>query len=374
MDKNREKIGIVNFPGGTNFTPLSNLIMIISSLSDHVSIILGKAESRIQKIKYPTIDYYLVDMPVRPGLIARLVTYGIIQLKISYHIVRTGKMVDSWIFFIGGDTLVVPAITARLLKKKVIILVAGSSIAALKSKKDPLFHGLRLLRFITCSLADKIIVYADCLVGEYCLGRWQNKISIAHEHVVDFDTFTMNKAYSSRDLIIGYIGRFGEEKGILNFTAALSGLLTQCENLTVMIGGDGLLKAEIEQSLLREHLTGRVTLMGWISHDDLPQYLNQMRLLVLPSYTEGLPNVMIESMACGTPVLATPVGVIPDIIEDGRTGFIMEDNSPECIVKNVIRVLNSPVLESVALEGKRVIEENFTVEEALHGWRMVLLR
>lgn len=374
MEKSRERIGMVNFPGGTNFTPLSNLIMIISSLSDQVSVILGRAESRIQKIKYPAIDYYPVDMPAWSGLFARLVTYGIIQLKIAYQIIRIGKKVDTWIFFIGGDTLVAPVIVARLLRKKVIILVAGSSIAALKSKKDPLFHGLRVLRFITCTLADKIIVYADCLVGDYCLGRWRNKISIAHEHVVDFDMFTMNTAYASRDPVIGYIGRFGEEKGILNFIAALPGLLTQCENLSVMIGGDGPLKAEIEQSLLKEHHAGRVTLMGWIPHDDLPHYLNQMRLLVLPSYTEGLPNVMIESMACGTPVLATPVGVIPDIIDDGRTGFIMEDNSPECIVKNVIRVLHSPVQENVALEGKRVIEENFTVEETLRGWRTVLFQ
>lgn len=374
MEKDRDRIGIVNFPGGTNFTPLSNLITVISGLSDHVSIILGRAESCVQKTKYPTVEYCPVDMPVRSGLIARLVTYGIIQLKISYHIFRIGKRVDSWIFFIGGDTLVVPVIAARLLGKRVIILVAGSSIAALKSKNDPLYHGLRLLRFITCTLADKIIVYADCLVREYSLGRWRSKISIAHEHVVDFDMFAMNKPYPSRDLIVGYVGRFGEEKGILNFIAALSGLLTQCENLTVMIGGDGPLKAGIERSLLKEHLAGRVTLMGWISHDDLPHYLNQMRLLVLPSYTEGLPNVMIESMACGTPVLATPVGVIPDIIEDGRTGFIMEDNSPECIVKNVLRVLNSPMLERVALGGKRVIEENFTVERTLRGWKKVLFR
>ena len=81
---------------------------------------------------------------------------------------------------------------------------------------------------------------------------------------------------------------------------------------------------------------------------------------------------MLEAMACGTPVLATPVGAIPDVIIDGKTGFIMESNSPECIAANVVRALSSPDLERIAEDGRRFVEENFSFEKTVENWKRIL--
>ena len=77
-------------------------------------------------------------------------------------------------------------------------------------------------------------------------------------------------------------------------------------------------------------------------------------------------------MGCGTPVLATPVGGIPDVIKDGETGFILEDNLPECIAENVIRALNHQNLEKIAKNARKVIEDEYTYEAAVERYRKIL--
>jgi glycosyltransferase involved in cell wall biosynthesis len=93
---------------------------------------------------------------------------------------------------------------------------------------------------------------------------------------------------------------------------------------------------------------------------------------ILSSYHKVLPNIMLETMACGTPVLATPVGAISDIIIDGETGFIMENNSPGYIAESVIRALNSPNLEQIAEGGRRFVEGNFSFESTITRWKEML--
>ena len=124
--------------------------------------------------------------------------------------------------------------------------------------------------------------------------------------------------------------------------------------------------------MIRENRDNKFTFVGWIPHDELPKYLNQLKLLVLPSYTEGLPNIMLEAMACGTPVLATPVGAIPEVIKDEETGFILKNNSPECIAENVMRALEHPNLGEIVNNARNLIERKYTYEAAVERYRWML--
>ena len=294
-----------------------------------------------------------------------------LQLKLSTNLVRNADHVDYCVLFMESGTLLI-VITAKLMGKKVFWMLPSSFEKMLKFNSDLISSILIPIQKISLQLCDRIIVYSPNLIKEWNLEPYRHKILIAHRHFLDFATFTVTTPFPDRPPLIGYIGRLSAEKGVQHFAQALPAILSEQQDLRVLIGGDGQLKESIEISLDTENISARVDLPGWISHDDLPKYLNQLRLLVLPSYTEGLPNIMLEAMACGTPVLATPVGAIPDVIRDGETGFIMEENSPECIARNVMRALSDPDLEGVAERGRRFVEREFTFEKAVERWRGIL--
>ena len=109
---------------------------------------------------------------------------------------------------------------------------------------------------------------------------------------------------------IGYIGRFSEKKGVMNFLKYILLLDVTTNQLNILFGGDGRLKTKMEDFIKLNRLDAIIEMGGWIAHSDLPKYLNTLKLLVLPSYTEGLPNIILEAMACGTPVLTTSITVL----------------------------------------------------------------
>jgi len=301
-------------------------------------------------------------------MIKRILKYATLQLKITSKLLSLRKKFQSVIFFTEFPPLL-PMITAKIFNNKVYWLLPSKNSL---SSNGALCSLIAVPSKVCYNLCNSIILYSTSLISYWNLESYRQKIRIAHEHFLNIETFTVTTPLAARPPLIGYIGRLSWEKGVQHLARALPAILSDRQDLRVLIGGDGALKETITAFLQEEGLTIRVDRPGWISHDDLPGYLNQLRLLILPSYTEGLPNIMLEAMACGTPVLAAKVGAIPDIITDGKTGFILENNSPECIMENVIRALNSPDLEEIAENGRRFVEENFTFESAVARWNGVL--
>jgi glycosyltransferase involved in cell wall biosynthesis len=209
------------------------------------------------------------------------------------------------------------------------------------------------------------------MVNLYNLHRYQNKIADGSIYV-DGDFLTRSRKLAERAYQVGYIGRFSREKGVLEFTQSLL-LVAKQEHIQAIMIGDGYLRDDIEDTLIRGDIQHKVKLTGWIQNRELPSHLSDIKIIVVPSYAEGLPNLVLEAMGCGCIVIATPVGGVLDVVKDGETGFIMEDNSPECIARNVMRALSHPSLEQIAQNACALIKNKYTYEAAIERYRKILM-
>ena len=119
------------------------------------------------------------------------------------------------------------------------------------------------------------------------------------------------------------------------------------------IAGEGPLRFEIERRISGAGLAGRVQLVGLRS--DVPELLRSIDLLALPSDREGLPNVVLEAMATGLPVVATAVGGTPEIVREGLTGRLVPPGDPETFARAIVEILSEPGASSrMGQEGRRV--------------------
>lgn len=381
MKKERQNVGIIVFPicetgeppedAKAGNVPFSNLVDILYSLYDNLYVITGNKQ-RVQFKKDEKMHILEVQHKGGAGFIARAINYFLTQLRLSLVLAKLSGKVKLWIFFIGAEALILPMVTARLLGKRVVLALTGFTAEVDKEGRDPLFKIVGLLFGINLALCNRMIAYSVRIVTERSLRKYRKKISIAGEHFLDLSQFRIQRPVSQRNNVAAYIGRFEEGKGILNFMQALSQVLDSRDNIGFLIGGDGPLRDRIKEYLDKANLTGQVNFTGWIPHDELPRYLNEVKLLVLPSYTEALPNIMLEAMACNTPVLTTTVGAIPDVIKDGETGFIMEDNSPDCIARNILRALEHPNLEQIAENACSLVKKQYTYEVTVERYREAL--
>jgi glycosyltransferase involved in cell wall biosynthesis len=119
------------------------------------------------------------------------------------------------------------------------------------------------------------------------------------------------------------VGRLCEQKGQLLLIAAAAQLARAGIPFELLLAGDGEMRAEIEAAIAANALGDRVRITGWISSAQVKAELLASRALVLPSFAEGLPVVLMEAMALGRPVISTYIAGIPELVRDGSEGWLI---------------------------------------------------
>ncbi len=147
------------------------------------------------------------------------------------------------------------------------------------------------------------------------------------------------------DKVILFVGRIEPLKGIEQLVRAMPYLQNGRVPRLIIIGGDENSHCEMErlQELCRAlRIQDSVTFVGLIKQDKLPYYYSAADACVVPSYYESFGLVALESLACGTPVVATSVGNLKSIIRQGETGYVVTDNSPFQLADRIALLLSRP--------------------------------
>lgn len=142
--------------------------------------------------------------------------------------------------------------------------------------------------------------------------------------------------------LILFLGRLGKNKGTPELIAAAE-QLAHLGDWRMVIGGDGPIE-ETRADVAQRGLIDRVSVPGWVGPDQVATLLSTADIIVLPSRIENLPMSVIEGMAAGLAVVATPVGAVPDIIIDGKTGILVEPGDATALAAALERVIVDPAL------------------------------
>jgi len=144
---------------------------------------------------------------------------------------------------------------------------------------------------------------------------------------------------SQKNLI--FVGNFQIEKGLDYLLDAMSLVLKNINDVHLYVVGDGPLKSSVIRKINALKLADNVHLMGAVSHDKLPVYFSAADFLCLPSLREGCPNVVLEALSCGTRIIASDVGAVPDILTSESLGFIHPPQDINAMALTICKALNS---------------------------------
>ena len=240
----------------------------------------------------------------------------------------------------------------------------------------------RRVQRAVCRLADRILANAEA-VRQWLLaeGYDARKISVIGNGL-DVSRFapTNGNGHLRRELgvpadapVIAVLSRLTRQKGLEDFLEAAALVARRVPAARFLIVGDGHLVRDgvvvpdldyrhaLAGHVARLDLGDRVTFAGF--RRDVPEVLAQVAISVLPSLSEGLSNVLLESMAAGVPVIATRVGGNPELVEHGKTGLLVPPRDPVALAGAICTVLEHP--EEAAkfrLAGRRRVAEQFSLE------------
>jgi glycosyltransferase involved in cell wall biosynthesis len=159
------------------------------------------------------------------------------------------------------------------------------------------------------------------------------------------------------------VGRLVEQKGHLLLVEAAAQLAAQGIKFEIVIIGDGPMRKTLERLIGERGVEDSVRLAGWMSNDEVREEIRRSRAMVLPSFAEGLPVVLMEALAMGRPVVASSIAAVPELVENRVSGWLVPPGSVDALAAAMRDVLTADpaVLEQMGRAGRERVLANHNV-------------
>jgi glycosyltransferase involved in cell wall biosynthesis len=355
---------------------LDNHIRTLRAICNEIFVITGNYRARFGE-KVHVIEIEKRGYTENFSLFSRAASQIANQVKLAYHLVKLSKVIDLTFFNVGEYRNILPLLVSKLLKKKSVVFHRSGDKSLESRLENP--RGFRIiippvqdvLLKIHYALVDYIWCESPSIVTFGRLGRYSRKIMFWGGDYVDLEHFKIKVPPQERGLVVGYAGRLSRKKCVKSLIDAVPIVLEKCPETEFFISGSGEEKDAIIEEIKKID-SDRVKFLAWIPEEEFPEFLNKLRVFVLPSLEEGIPGVLRNAMACGVVVLATPVGGIPDLVTDGKTGLILAGVTPSHIAEGIVRALTNPCLDEIALAGRTLVETESSFEASVDKWKALL--
>ncbi|MBU1147284.1 MAG: glycosyltransferase [Candidatus Omnitrophica bacterium] len=189
-------------------------------------------------------------------------------------------------------------------------------------------------------LSDTIVVLSKTWFSEVSRMTSNTNIKVIPNSVdtTAFESIVSKREYSKLNVLI--LGRLEHRKGTYDILDIVPAVLKKVPDAKFYFAGDGDVK-KVADICRKRGLEENVILLGWLKGDSLLDALENASIFLLPSYNEGLPVAMLEAMASGLPVISTKVGAIPETVEDGINGFLVNPGEKQELAAKIVYLLKN---------------------------------
>lgn len=221
--------------------------------------------------------------------------------------------------------------------------------------------------------AARVVAVSEYMRSQMC--RWVEpvhweKVSVVHCGLDESYRVPPGRPFNEVRRFV-CVGRLSSEKGQFVLIDALGELRRLGVDAELVLAGDGELRPAIERHCEQRGVADRVRITGWISGADVRKEIEASRALVLSSFAEGLPVVLMEAMACSRPVIATRVAGVPELVRDGQDGWVVAPGNAMELAQAMRRCLeaDAPQLQAMGERARARALERHDVDRSAQQLR-----